>query len=35
MSVKGLHLCSYLSFGALLVGGIHEDPSVGDGAVNV
>lgn len=25
----------YLSFGALLVGGVHEDPSVGDGAVNI
>lgn len=25
----------YLSFGALLVGRVHEDPSVGDGAVDV
>lgn len=25
----------YLSLGALLVGGVHEDPSVGDGAVNI
>lgn len=24
-----------LSLGALLIGGVHEDPSVGDGAVNV
>lgn len=28
-------ISGYLSFGALLIGGIHEDPSVGDGAVNV
>lgn len=26
---------AYLSLGALLVGGIHEDSSVGDGAVNI
>lgn len=26
---------TYLSLGALLVGGVHEDPSVGDGAVDI
>lgn len=26
---------AYLSLGALLIGGVHEDAPVGDGAVNI
>lgn len=35
VSTPFAEISSYLSFGALLIGGIHEDASVGDGAVDV